>query len=285
MQSGTGITDINYGNFIMNSHRTHFAWFLILLALAASCARAQERQPEYQIGNGDNIRIQVFQNPDLTIETRVTENGTISYPLVGTVRVGGLTIPAAEQAIAKALSDGGFIQKPQVNIVLLANRGNQVTVLGLVGRPGRYPLETFNTRLSEMMAIAGGITPGGGEIVIVTGTRDGKPFRKEVDLANMYLTNDFRDDIVVAGGDVLYVYRQPMYYIYGEVQRAGVYRIERGMTIRQALATGGGPTLRGTERRLRVHRRSPDGAIQIIRPDLNDPVLTDDVLYVTESLF
>jgi polysaccharide export outer membrane protein len=285
MQSVPGITDINYGTFIMNSHRSHFAWFLFVLALAASCARAQERQPEYQIGNGDNIRIQVFQNPDLTIETRVTENGTISYPLVGTVRVGGLTIPAAEQAIAKALSDGGFIQKPQVNIVLLANRGNQVTVLGLVGRPGRYPLETFNTRLSEMMAIAGGITPGGGEIVIVTGTRDGKPFRKEVDLANMYLTNDFRDDIVVAGGDVLYVYRQPMYYIYGEVQRAGAYRIERGMTIRQALATGGGPTLRGTERRLRVHRRSADGAIQIIRPDLNDPVLTDDVLYVTESLF
>src|SRR6476620_7358534 len=135
----------------MNLHRSHFALLLILLALAASCARAQERQPEYQIGNGDNIRIQVFQNPDLTIETRVTENGTISYPLVGTVRVGGLTIPAAEQAIAKALSDGGFIQKPQVHIVLLANRGNQVSVLGAVNRAGRFPLETFNTRISEML--------------------------------------------------------------------------------------------------------------------------------------
>src|ERR1700710_2008082 len=104
-------------------------WFTTLMLLLAAtfsiCAGAQNNQPEYQIGNGDNIRVQVFQNPDLTVETRVTENGTISYPLVGTVRIGGLTIPGAEQAIAKALSDGGFIQKPQVNIALLQNRGNQ----------------------------------------------------------------------------------------------------------------------------------------------------------------
>ena len=131
-------------------------FYSLMLALGAN---AQEKQSEYRLGKGDSIRVLVFQNPDLTVETRVTENGTISYPLVGTVKIGGLTIPGAEQAIAKALSDGTFIQKPQVNIVLLQNRGNQVSVLGMVNKAGRFPLETFDIRLSEMIAIAGGIAP------------------------------------------------------------------------------------------------------------------------------
>ena len=270
-------------------------WFptlaLLLVATFSLCASAQNNQPEYQLGNGDNIRILVFQNPDLTVETRVTENGTVSYPLVGTVKIGGMTIPAAEQTIAKALSDGGFIQKPQVNIILVQNRGNQVSVLGVVGRPGRYPLETFNTRISEMIAIAGGIvagstdSPGGADIVILTGMRDGKPFRREIDIPGMFLDNKLENDVIVAGGDVIYVHRMPIYYIYGEVQRPGFHRVERGMTVRQALAQSGGPTLRGTERRLRTYRRGADGKVEIVTPDLNDPVQVDDVLYVNESLF
>src|SRR3954464_14959110 len=106
----------------------------VFFALSAAAQSAPSSQPEYQLGQGDSIRIVIFQNPDLTVETRVTENGTISYPLVGSIRVGGLTIPEAETTIAKALSEGGFIQKPQVNIVLLQNRGNQVSVLGAVNR-------------------------------------------------------------------------------------------------------------------------------------------------------
>ncbi len=242
-------------------------------------------QPEYQIGSGDNIRVTVFQNPDLTLETRVTENGTISYPLIGSVRIGGLTISAAAAVIAKALKDSNFIREPQVNISLLANRGNQVSVLGAVNRPGRFPLETFNTRVSEMIAIAGGISGGGADTVILTGTRAGKPLRKEVDIPGMFLDNQLGDDIVVAGGDVIYVDRQPLYYIYGEVQRAGSFRIERGMTIRQALAQGGGLTQRGTERRLRVYRRGAGGQVEASSPDLSATLQPGDVLYVQESLF
>jgi len=275
----------------MNSNRL-FRTLLLVVAFAwGLCANAQTNQPEYEIGRGDNIRIVVFQNPDLTVETRVTENGTISYPLVGTVKVGGLTIPAAEQAIAKALSAGGFIQKPQVNIFVLKNLGNQVSVLGWVQRPGRYPLETFNTKISEMMAIAGGVitgsveTPGGADIIILTGTRDGKPFRKEIDIPGMFLDDKLENDIVVAGGDVIYVNNHVMYYIYGEVIRPGFHRIERGMTVRQAIAQSSGPTLRGTERRLRVYRRNADGKIEMSVPALDDLVRPDDVLYVNESLF
>ena len=257
----------------------------VLLALSYRLAAAQERQPEYQLAAGDIVRITVFQNPDLTIETRVTENGTISYPLVGTVRVGGLSIPAAEKSIAQALRSGGFLQSPQVNIALLQNRGNQVSVLGQVLRPGRFPLETVNIRLSEMIATAGGITPTGADVAIVTGTRGGQPFRKEIDVAGMFLSNKPEDDITLAGGDVIYVQRQPVFYVYGEVQRPGSYRVERDMTVQQALAQGGGPTLRGTERGLRVYRRDSSGGVREITPRPHDPVQRDDVLFIRESIF
>lgn len=271
----------------MNVWRTLISMlFLLVNALALPvCAQDAKPQPEYQIGDGDSIRITVFQNPNLTVETRVTENGAISYPLIGSVKVGGLTIPAAEAVIAKALKDGSFIQEPQVNISLLANRGNQVSVLGAVGKPGRFPLETFNTRISEMIAIAGGIAGNGADSVILTGIRAGKPLRRVIDIPEMFLDNKLANDIVVAGGDVIYVNRQPMYYIYGEVQRAGSFRIERGMTIRQALAQAGGPSQRGTERGLQVFRRGAGGKIESSNPDMNATLEPDDVLYVRESLF
>lgn len=257
----------------------------LLLVLWGLGAGAQDRQPEYQLGPGDNIRIQVFQNPELTLETRVSENGTITYPLIGVVRIGGMTIAAAEQIIAQALGAGNFIERPQVNIALLQNRGNQVSVLGQVTRPGRFPLETFNTRLSEIVAVAGGIAPSGADVAILTGSRAGKPFRKEIDIAGMFLGNKPEEDIVVAGGDVIYVHRMPMFYIYGEVQRAGSYRVERNMTMRQALAQAGGPTGRGTERGIRVYRRAGGGEMQALSPELNDLVQPDDVLFVRETVF
>ena len=78
--------------------------------------------------------------------------------------------------------------------------------------------------------------------------------------------------IVLQGGDTVYVNRAPMYYIYGEAQRPGSYRIERGMTVMQALAQGGGPTARGTDQRLVIHRSGADGVVQEIKPALNDLV-------------
>src|SRR6266513_5305182 len=110
------------------------AALLILAAILAVGARAQDKLPEYRLGPGDSIRISVFDNPNLTLETRVGENGIITYPLIGRVRIGGITIPLAEQTIAKALTDGNFIKQPQVSILSLQMRSNQVSVLGLVDR-------------------------------------------------------------------------------------------------------------------------------------------------------
>lgn len=255
-----------------------------VLALAGLGVHAQG-QADYPLGAGDTIRVQVFQNPDLTIETRVSERGSITYPLIGAVELGGLSVAAAEKKIANALQTGGFIQKPQVNIALIQIRGNQVSVLGQVARPGRFPLETVNTRLSDMLANAGGATQGGDDIVILTGMRDGKPFRKEIDIPSLFLAKSSQDDLLLQGGDTIYVHRAPVFYIYGEAQRPGSYRIERGMTVMQALAQGGGPNARGSEKRLRLHRKTENGGIQQLEPQLTDPVLPNDVIYVKESIF
>jgi len=259
----------------------------LTLAFFALTATAQDKsaQLDYPLGAGDAIRVQVFQNPDLTIDTRVSENGSITYPLIGSVELGGLPIAAAEKKIAKALKEGGFVQQPQVNIVLVQVRGNQVGVLGQVNRPGRFPLETFNTRVSDMLAAAGGATAGGDDVVIVTGLRNGKPFRKEIDIPSLYLGDKPEADIVLSGGDTIYVHRAPVFYIYGEAQRPGSFRIERGMTVMQALAQGGGPTMRGSEGRLRLHRKNGEGVIEQISPAMTDPVQPNDVIYVRESLF
>ena len=266
--------------------RQSLACLVVIFALPISlCALAQERLPEYRLGAGDTIKITVFQNPDLTVETRVTENGTITFPLVGVVRIGGMTVGAAEQTIAKALQAGGFLKQAQVNILVTQNVSNQVSVLGLVNHPGRFPLVTFNTRISEMIATAGGIAGNGADVVILTGTRGGRPYRKEIDIAGMFLNNQPNEDILVTGGDVIYVPQQPTYYIYGEVQHPGFYRIQRGMTVRQALAEGGGPTPRGTERGLGLYRRGPGSKVESLTPDLDSLVQPDDVFYVKESLF
>ncbi|SEO14728.1 polysaccharide export outer membrane protein [Nitrosospira multiformis] len=256
---------------------------LILLSMLSS-AQVFAESPDYPLGPGDILRIQVFQNPDLTTETRVSESGSITFPLVGAVEVGGLSVASAENKLAAALKKGGFIKQPQVTIVLLQMRGNQVSVLGQVNRPGRFPLETLS-RVSDMLAAAGGTTPLGDDFAIVTGTRNGQAFRKVIDIPALYLEERSDEDIILAGGDTIYVHRAPVFYIYGEAQRPGAYRIERGMTVMQALAQGGGPTPRGSEWWLRLDRRNADGVVERLSPKMTDAVQPNDIIYVRESIF
>lgn len=249
-------------------------------------ALAQEKIYDDKLGPGDTVRIQVFQNPDLTLESRVQESGNITYPLIGSVKLAGLSVVEAEKNIAAALKSGGFMQLPQVTITTVQTRRKQVSVLGAVGRPGQFPLEAINTKLSDMVAIAGGISPAGSDTVIVTGQRDGKPFRQEVNMSAMYLEGKVSNDIVLQGGDVVYVNRAPVFYVYGEAQRPGAFRLERNMTFMQALVMAGGPSARGTEKRLRLHRQNLEGvAKEAVSPDLSDLVQPDDVIFVRESLF
>src|SRR5690606_19617720 len=114
---------------------------------------------EYKLGAGDTIRITVFQNPDMELETRVSEEGSINYPLIGTVQVAGLSTSAAEQLIAERLTSGGFVKRPQVNINVLDARSTQVSVMGMVNKPGRYALESNAMPVTAVVTLAGGIMP------------------------------------------------------------------------------------------------------------------------------
>ena len=245
-------------------------------------------QPAYQVaslGSGDMVRVTVFRNPDLTTETRVSERGTILFPLIGEVEVTGLTPMQAGEAIGKKLAAGGFVVNPEVSVSIAQIFSRQVSVLGNVERPGRYPLDSATAKLTDVIAMAGGIAPEGSDQVTVISNKDGKTSRTVVDLPGMIRTGDLAGNLELQPGDTVFVHRAPMVYIYGEVQRAGAYRVEPNMTVMQALALGGGLTVRGTERGIRIHRRNGDGQVHRMDASLTDPVQVDDVIYVRESLF
>ena len=262
---------------------------LLAVGLAATSASAQTAGSavanEYRLGSGDVVRITVYQNPDLTLETRVTETGIVSYPLLGNVRLGGLSVTASEKLIADGLRNGNFVKQPQVNIVVAQVRGNQANVLGQVNRPGRYPIDAADMRLTDLLAAAGGTASGGSDLVVVTGTRNGQRLRVEVDLPSLFTANAKDNDPLIQNGDIVWVDRQPLVYIYGEAQRPGSMRLERGMTLMQALSTGGGLTQRGTEKGIRVHRKAANGSVIVITPTLDERMQDGDVVYVRESLF
>jgi polysaccharide biosynthesis/export protein len=254
-------------------------------ALTAVLAAPAFAEQEYLLAPGDILKTTVFKNPDLSVDVRVSESGSISYPLIGSVPISGLTLPAAERKIAQMLRDGGFVVNPQVNILLTQAFGNLVSVIGEVNTAGRYSLDAAGGHLSGMLAAAGGVAQTGGDFVIVTGMRNGKPFRREVDIVKMSLSGSPADDIELVGGDTLYVNRAPMFYIYGQVQKPGQFRLERGMTVIQALASGGGVTGKGTQRGIVRHRRDAGGKVKEDGVNLDDDVQDKDVIYVKESLF
>ncbi len=266
------------------------AVFSLLCLLFGSTAGAQTPAAaaavaDYRLGAGDAVRISVYQSPDLTLDARISEAGLVSYPLLGNVSIGGLSVGGAEKLIAEGLKNGNFMRAPQVSLLVTQVRGNQASVLGQVNRPGRFPIETTDLRLSDLLALAGGVSVGGADTVVLVGTRGGQRLRKEVELPGLFRSASSADDLLVLNGDVIYVERAPIVYIYGEVQRPGPMRLERGLTVLQALATGGGLTQRGTEKGLRLHRRGTDGKLLVLQPTMDDALSDGDVVFVRESLF
>lgn len=335
---------------------------LVLGFLISSLAHA-----EYLLGPGDMVRIAVYGNADLSTETRITQEGKLTFPLLSEVAVGGLTVAQSEKKISSLLEEGGFIKQAQVNIVVLQFTSQQISILGDVLKPGRYPLEQtsslvdvlalaggVNTNGSDMVTVfsrrdgkteqhdydlrdmlrkgmgasvkinsddivyaharevsvlgqvnrpgkyslqegvrnvvdllsmAGGINGGGSDSVTVLAVRNGKLERYEIDVDSLFYSGDVSTNLELAAGDMVYVPRAPVFYIYGEVQRPGAFRLERGMTVAQALVTGGGLTMRGTERGLRIKRRNASGALETIDAGAGDRVHTDDIIFVRESLF
>jgi polysaccharide biosynthesis/export protein len=226
-----------------------------------------------KLGVGDAVRVSVFQQPDLTLEARISERGTISMPLIGEVKLAGLSATEAGSHIAAALKRGKFLNNPQVQVALTTLRSRQVSVLGLVTRPGRYALDETSSQLADVIAAAGGVAPTGSETVTVK--RDGKDQKVHL------LVKSFP----LKGGETIYVDRAPVFYIYGEVTRAGAYRLEPDMTVMQAIAAGGGMTPRGSDRRLKLRRPQADGKMVETDVSLQEAIKANDVIYVKEAIF
>lgn len=261
------------------------AWRAVALLCCLLAALPAMAQPRETLGPGDAVRVTVFQNPDFNTETRLSEGGTIVFPLIGEQNFSGLTPAQAGARVAEALKRGKYIVNPQVTVQLVAVRSRQVSVLGQVAKPGKYPLDDNASKLTDILALAGGITPTGTDEVTVLLTRDGKSQTRVVDVPTMVRTGDMKANFDVQGGDTIYVQRAPVFYIYGEVQKAGSYRLESNMSVMQALSVGGGVTPRGTERGMMIHRRANDGKIVKLDARPTDVVQADDVIYVRESLF
>jgi len=270
----------------MRHARTTPRWFALLAAVAlfmfAIQADAASRET---LGAGDTIRVTVFQNPDLTTEVRISERGTIVFPLIGEIALGGQTPVGAGNRIAAQLRQGNFMKDPQVNVSVVQVRSRQVSVLGNVARPGRYALDDTNLTLTDILALAGGISPGGADTVTVVTNRNGSEKKLEINVPEMIAKGTMSPNFEIQNGDTIYVQRAPVFYIYGEVQRAGAYRLEPDMIVMHALSLGGGLTPRGSDRGLAIHRRMPDGAVRKIDAKLFEAVRADDVIYVKESLF
>ena len=246
----------------------HVLMAILFLATAAPALAQTDK-----LGVGDAIRVIVHQQPDLTTEARVSERGTVAMPLIGELKLAGLSPVDAAGAIAASFKKGGFLKNPQVTVAITTMRSKQVSVLGAVTRPGRYPLDDTSAKLADVIAAAGGITPTGADPVTVI--RDGKEHKVPV------LGKAFD----LKGGETIHVERAPVFYIYGEVTRSGAYRVEPNMTVMQAIAAGGGITPRGSDRRLKLRRADANGKLAETDANLRDLVKPDDVIYVKEALF
>jgi len=235
----------------------------------------------YLLGPGDLLHINVYGYPEMTADVRLDESGSLSYAYVGQLAASGHTARDVESLVAARLRDGAFIRDAQVSVLVVEYRSQTVSVMGQVAKPGPYPLMKSSTVI-DLLAAAGGVINilAADEATLLR--PDGS--RVPIDLFTLF-QGDAAQNVPVHGGDTLFVPRAPQFYIYGEVQRPGAYRLERNMTVSQAISAGGGLTPRGTEHRAAVKRKSGDGKEHRVGVRPADLLQPDDVLLVKERIF
>lgn len=247
----------------------------------ATGAAALPGASDYKVGAGDLLRVSVFGSPELATEARVSQSGSISMSLIGSTTVAGLSTTEAEALLAKRFIDGGFLRQPQVSVLVIEYQSQKINVLGHVVKPGQYALRASGNVL-DVLADAGGVIAQSAGDTATLMRADGS--KVDIDLDKLF-RGDATQNIAIAGGDRLYVPRAEQFYVYGQVQKPGVYKLERNMTVSRAITAGGGLTQRGTERRAVVKRRDAAGQEKQYSVKPTDVLKADDVLFVKESLF
>lgn len=234
----------------------------------------------FTLGNGDVLQISVYGHPDLSLTKRVSEDGSINFPLVGEVSVAGMSERQAEVALARELERKQIVRNPQVSVVVQQYQTLRVSVLGNVSRPGVFEVRRGST-VVDLIAAAGGLGDQAGHVATLTRGSE----RTSIDLAAMLDQGDATANVMVGDGDQIYIPRTPRFYIYGQVNHPNVYRLEPDMTVMQAISIAGGLTDKGTERGITIKRGGNGEDMDSVAVGASAKIEDNDVVYVKESLF
>lgn len=233
-------------------------------------------QDGYVVGIADVLDVSMVGSEEFRGRVTVQQDGTIQLPYVGTLRAQDKTLLDLGREIAAALTKGGYYVDPAIQVTVSQITARYVTVLGEVSNPGLIPVDRAY-RASEMIARVGGLKPTGAETFYLR--RDGGP---EIPLTMEAIARGGdQADPFVNPGDKIFVPEAPTFYIYGQVNSPGTYPIQNNMSLRMALARGGGLTSLGSDRRVTVVRKGEE----LKKYSLSDPIADDDVIVVGERFF
>ena len=264
--------------------RLLFATFATLLVTVAGVFAPALAQDAYRLGEGDIVKLTVYQRPDLSSDARLGTNGRIYVPGGGKLDIGGMTIPEAEDQIAQSLKRSGAAPNPQVDLQVVQFASAKVSVFGYVKNTGSFALDR-PMRISDLLALAGGILPDGSDhVVLLRKSASGAATQTVVNMKEV-LAGNTSADIQVKAGDIVNVPRAPRVYVYGSVNRPGPYILEDGMTPLEMISMAGGLSQTGSDSRLEVVRHSNAGQAQSLKVGLQDKLQPEDVLIVHESIF
>ena len=244
---------------------------LLVLVCALEVGAAELGLPRegYRIGPNDVIRIQVFGEDDLTMESRVSGEGKINYPLLGMLQVEGRTTEELQQELTVRLGSG-FVRLPKVSVSIVRHRNFYVS--GEVKTPGGYPYEEGLT-VQKALSIAGGFT----EKAEKQGLKVTRLTEGRVD------TLTIGPDDVIQPNDILMVATQNhKFYVSGEVKNPGAYAYGEGLSVQKAIAMSGGLTDKAERGEFKVLRHT-NGQEESLAVKLEAPVLPDDVIVAAEG--
>lgn len=259
---------------------------LLLTGPAVSAVDAGASTPLVQLAPGDQVKIEVFGNPELATTTYVTDEGAVRMPLVGAVTVGGQSPAEAARRIEVALKDAQFLIDPQVTVTLAQSLVQRVSVLGEVKNPGSYPIQA-NSTVFDLVALAGGISEKGSDVVYIQrADQAGVMKRLPVDMRRITASPDagLSATTIVQRGDTIVV-PKGTFFVTGQVVKPGEYRIEGDMMLFEAIARAGGVTPLGSTSRVEIRRRGPNDQIVEVKNKKNLRIQPGDVINVKERLF
>jgi polysaccharide biosynthesis/export protein len=276
------------------SRTNRLARALVTIGLVASLTLSPTaQQTDYVLGSQDVLTITVWGQGGLSDRFTVETDGTFTFPIVGRVRAGGLTVRQLQDALTHQLADGYF-KDPRVTVVVQDYRSQRIFIVGEIRNPGTYTL-TRATTLVEALALAGSTTTNAGGVALLRRRTDGAPSlgpltrtgeeasEVRVDLSDLQ-EGVLSNNPILRDGDTIAVPRAAPVYVFGYVGRPGEYTIGRGATLRQVLSLAGGISQRGAEGRIKIVRMV-DGNEQEIKVELDDRVRPGDTIVVPERFF